>query len=432
MSQNKPISYVRNPEAPAGAYPLMARAGDLIFVGGQMPVHPVTGIPADTLLLKGMPYHGSIIEKQLRYLYTNLNARLAEAGSSLKTIAKINSFHTRGEDTDMALRMRREWFDHDTPPPSTLVLTEALMAREARVLIDMIAVADDAVLPLTPVALSSAPPIAQVKAIGWAVYSQIVKAGGLVFTRGTAPHNQNGPLPETLPDYPFPYDLEQVQFQLRYELERLKNLLADAGCSMADVVRAEIHMPDMANLAAVDEIWDEYFPVDPPARIIIPTPLVIPPMIIETGLIAVDPKGPYKKEVIRAAGVPQSLSPESQIVKAGPYVFFSGQMATDYETGLATAARVDPSFPYHMSSAKLQAQYIYDNVARMCAAAGTSPDNIVKRRVFLRNLADTPASEQVWRKELGDSLPPTSILPASGPFAVPECTLLYDLIAYAP
>src|SRR5690606_9430899 len=108
--------YARHPDAPAGSPPAAARAGDLVFVGGQMPVHPVDGIPPETQLLPGMPWHGSIIEKQLRYLYDNLDERLKELGTSLKPIAKINSFHVHGEDADMALRVRRQWFDHDYPP----------------------------------------------------------------------------------------------------------------------------------------------------------------------------------------------------------------------------------------------------------------------------------------------------------------------------
>jgi enamine deaminase RidA (YjgF/YER057c/UK114 family) len=426
------VQYVRHPEAPAGAPPVAARAGDLIFVGGQMAAHPVQGIPAETLLLPGMPWHGSLVEKQLRYIYDNLDLRLREVGGSLKRIAKINSFHSYGEDADMALRLRRQWFDQDTPPPSTLVLAPELTVRGARVLLDMICVADDASCPMTPVALSKSPPIAQVKAIGWAVYSQVLKAGGLIFTRGTAPHNQNGPLPETLDTYPFPYSFDQVQFQLRYELERLKDLLADAGASLKDVVRAEIHMPDMINLAAVDEVWKEYFPEDPPARIIIPVPLVIPPMIIETGVIAVDPSGPFKKEVIRPKGVPSPKAHESAAVKAGPYVFFSGQMATDYKSGLAPAARGEADFPYHSSQARLEAEYILKNVEAICEAAGTSLSNLVKRRVFHTDLRDTPRAEQAWSKRLGDRLPPTSVVRTSGPLPVPACSVQYDLIAYAP
>lgn len=432
MAIGTDILYLRDPEAPADAFPIAARAGDLIFVGGQMPVHPITGILPETLLHKGMPFHGSLIEKQLRYLFETLDGQLQQAGTSLKRIVRINSYHAHDEDIDMALRMRREWFDRDTPPPSTLVSVSALTARDARVLIDLINVAEDAKRPIEGVKLSQQAPISQVKQIGWAVFSQILKAGGLVFTRGATAHNESGPVPEVMPDRPFPYAFDQVKFQLRHELNRLQGLLEDAGCSLSDVVRAEIHMTDMTDLAAVDEVWPEYFPVDPPARIIVPVTLPVLPMRIETELIAIDPDGPFRRETIHSKDAPVPLGPVPQAIKAGPYVFLSGQMASDYKNGLAPEAVADKNFPFQSSSTKLQAEYVLKNVEAICAAAGTSSANIVKRRIHHTDLDEVPRAEQVWRKRLGDRIPPTSVIPTHGPLPVPDCTIQYDLIAYAP
>lgn len=345
---------------------------------------------------------------------------------------KINSFQIHGEDIDMALRLRRDWFDRDTPPPSTMGLVSELPARGARAMIDLINVAEDATMPMTSVKVSKAPSIAQVKSIGWPVYSQIVKGGGFVFTRGTTTQNADGPLPEMALDHPFPYAHDQVQFQVRYQLERMKELLADAGCTLKDAVKAEILLTDMSDIAAIDEVWAEYFPEDPPARVFVPIPK-IPPMRIESELIAVDPKGPYSKQTIQVDDVPSRVGPEPQAVKAGPLLFISGQMATDYASGLAPAARVDPDFPNHGSSAKLQAQYILKNVEALCRAAGTSATNIVKRRIHHTDLTEMPRAEAVWRAHLGDErIPPTSTFRGMGPLPVPDCTVQYDLIAYAP
>ena len=426
------MKYVRHSEAPADAPPVAARAGDLVFVGGAMPVHPLTGVPAETLLHPGMPHHGSLIEKQLRYLYTDLDRHLVELGTSLNEILKISAFHRYSEDLDMALRVRRDWFNPHKPPPSSALTVPELAARGARVMIDMINLADDATFPLTVVNISNAPPISQVKAIGWAVYSQIVKGGGFVFTRGTTATDEHGPLSEIMPDHPFPYRYDQAQFQIRAELDRLVDLLKDAGCTMNDVVKAEIHLKYMTDISAVDEVWKEYFPVDPPARVVTPLALPVPPMRVKTELIAIDPEGPYRKETIQTDRAPTPHGPEPQAVKAGPYVFLSGQMATDYENGLAPEARVNSNFPFHDSSAKLQAEYILKNVEALCEAAGTSSANLVRRRVQLADLADIPRAEAVWRARLGERIPPTSTFRTSGPMPVPDCTIQYDLIAYDP
>lgn len=424
------IRYVRHPEAPAGSPPLLARAGDLVFVAGQMAAHPIHGLPPEARLLPRMPWHGSSIQKQLSYLYANLEGWLKEVGSSLHHIMKINSYHTNPSDVDMALRVRRDWFGED-PPPSTLVFTPELPVRGPTALIDMINLATDAPFRREAV-VTKAPAIAQVRAIGWAVYTQAMRGGGFVFTRGAVAHNPDGPLPETDPESDFPYRHHQVRFQAEYALNRLKDLLADAGCSFRDVVRAEVHLPDMNDLAALDEVWEECFPVDPPARVVVPLPLVIPDMRVEIEVIAVDPQGPYRKEVVATDAAPAPLSPESQAVKAGPYLFLSGQMATDYKDGVPAEARPHPGFPHHASPIKRQVEYIYRNVEAICGAAGTSPEYLVKRRVHHVNLNEMPLAEEVWRKRLGDRLPPTSTFRVNDTLPVPECRVQYDLIATVP
>lgn len=426
------IRYLRDTDAPPRSPPLAVRAGDLIFIAGAVPVDHRTGVPQDTTLLPGMPHHGSLIEKQLNYLYRRLETSVSELGTSLHHILKINSYHTDAQDIDMAIRVRRDWFSRESPPPSTLVLTPGLPVRYARAMLDFINIAKDAKFPLEMVAVSKSPAIAHVKAIGWPVYSQVLKGGGFVFTRGTSPHNADGVLPEALPDFPFPYQFDQVQFQLRYELDRLRDLLADAGCTLADVVRAELYVTDMSMLAAIDEVWSEYFPVDPPARVVVPLGLAIPPMLVETELIAVDPKGPYRKQIIRTPDAPTSLSPESQAVKAGPYLFLSGQMATDYVNGIAPEAQVNPNFPFHQQAARLEAEYVLKNVGAICRAAGTSVRNLVKRRVHHLDMTDIPRAEAAWHAVLGEHVPATSTFKVAAPLPVPACRVQYDLIAYVP
>jgi 2-iminobutanoate/2-iminopropanoate deaminase len=420
------IRYVFHPDAPPGSPPLLVRAGDFIFVGEQTAAHPVTGLPEEAKLLPRMPWHGSAIQKQLNCLYTNLDKSLKEVGSSLHHIMKINSYHTQPLEVDMALRVRREWFGED-PPPSTLVLPPVLPVRDATVLIDMINLAADARLKREAV-VTNAPAIAQVRAIGWAVYSQAMKGGGFVFTRGTVAHGPDGPLPETDPDADFPYRYSQIRFQTEYSLNRIKALLNDANCSLKDVVRAEIHLADLNDLAELDEVWRDFFPSEFPARVVVPMPLVVPNMRVEIEVIAVDPKGPYRKEIIATAKAPTPLSPESQAVKAGPYLFLSGQMATDYAEGIPVEAQPHPGFPYHSSAIKRQVEYICKNVETICQAGGTFPRNLVKMRAHYADLADMPVAERVWRGKLKDRVPPTTNIKVNA-LPVPGCKIQYDLIA---
>lgn len=87
-------------------------------------------------------------------------------------------------------------------------------------------------------------------------YSQAVKAGGFLFASGqialvagTGEIVGGG-----------------VKEQTRRVLENIRELLGAAGCSMRDVVKTTVFLADMADFAAMNEVYGEYFRDDPPAR----------------------------------------------------------------------------------------------------------------------------------------------------------------------
>ena len=70
--------------------------------------------------------------------------------------------------------------------------------------------------------------------------------------------------------------------------------------------------------------------------------------------------------------------PFSPAIQAGPWVFVSGQLATDYRTGLAADAVINPDLPFHTSAVKAQARHIFRNVSALMEEAGSSIDNLVR------------------------------------------------------
>jgi enamine deaminase RidA (YjgF/YER057c/UK114 family) len=423
------LRYAHHPDAPAGSPPQAVRAGDLVFTGANVAAHPVSGVPEEAELIPGYPWHGSSVEKQLTYVYRELDACLTSLGSSLRHMTKINSYHLNPSEIDMALRVRKEWFDVGDPPPSTLVLVPELPVHGPTVAIDSINVSADSDLPYAPIRFRNVPVLPHVAATGWAPFAQAVRGGGFVFTRGTTAMTPSGPARETMPDPTFPYTHHQIRFQTRYVLEYLQAILGDAGCSFDDVVRAEVHLRDMADLATMDTVWSDYFPSPFPARVVVPTTLAIPSIIIEIELIATDPTGPYRKELVMAEGAPTRIGPESQAIKAGPYLFLSGLLATDYATGVAPGARVDPAFPFHQSPIRKQVDHIQGVAEAICAAGGTALENLVRRRAHFTDLGLMAEAEHLWQQRLPEALPPTTTFRVDGHLPVPECLVQYDLIA---
>jgi len=86
-------------------------------------------------------------------------------------------------------------------------------------------------------------------------YSQAVKAGPFVFVAGQIPMTPEG---EYVPG--------DIQAQTRQVLENIKAILEAAGSSLEQVVKVTVYLADMGDFAAMNEVYSQYFPKDPPAR----------------------------------------------------------------------------------------------------------------------------------------------------------------------
>ena len=89
-----------------------------------------------------------------------------------------------------------------------------------------------------------------------ASYSQAVRAGGLIFVSGTAPHDPaTGAIVGTT-----------VQEQTRQCLTNISAILLAAGSSIDKIVSVTIVLADEDDFAGMNEEYIKWFPTDPPAR----------------------------------------------------------------------------------------------------------------------------------------------------------------------
>ena len=92
------------------------------------------------------------------------------------------------------------------------------------------------------------------KAIG--PYSQAIRAAGLLFLSGQTPLDPaSGAMVEG-----------DIAKQTERVLENLKSVLAAAGSSLDRAVKTTVFLKDLADFAAMNEVYGRYFPSDPPAR----------------------------------------------------------------------------------------------------------------------------------------------------------------------
>jgi len=86
-------------------------------------------------------------------------------------------------------------------------------------------------------------------------YSQAIVANGFVFCSGTAGID---PATGVAPD--------GIEAQTELALRNLEAILTAAGASLATVVKTTIFYRDVADFAAINEIYARYIPDPPPAR----------------------------------------------------------------------------------------------------------------------------------------------------------------------
>jgi reactive intermediate/imine deaminase len=189
------------------------------------------------------------------------------------------------------------------------------------------------------------------------------------------------------------------------------------------VLKAQVFLTDLNDFNAFDEVWKEFFKV-PPARTTIGTSgLLVAGSLIEIDLVG-QIKG-AKRDAVTSSN-PKPLANYTEAFRTGDLVFAAGQLASDFATGVAQEARVDPAFPYYGSSIKKQTRYILNNLKRTFEAAGSSLDQVVKAQVFLTDLNDFCAFDEVW-KEFFKNPPPRSTVGTSG-LLIEGCRIEIDLI----
>ncbi len=93
------------------------------------------------------------------------------------------------------------------------------------------------------------------------------------------------------------------------------------------------------------------------------------------------------KEIISTEKAPGAIGPYSQAVKVGDFVFCSGQIPIDPATGEFVSQEV-----------AAQTEQVIKNLGEVLKAAGTSLDNVVKTTVFLADMNDFAAMNEVYAK----------------------------------
>ncbi len=124
------------------------------------------------------------------------------------------------------------------------------------------------------------------------------------------------------------------------------------------------------------------------------------------------------REVIATSDAPKAIGPYSQAIKANGFVFISGQIPLDP----ATQQLID-------GDVAAQTERVLQNLAGILKSAGSSLENVVKAGVFLKNMSDFSAMNEVYDRYFTQSPPARSTVEVA---RLPKDVLVeIDVIALA-
>ena len=264
-----------------------------------------------------------------------------------------------------------------------------------------------AVEPLLPVEIAK----------GKILYAQGMKAGRWVFAtghlatdfeRGVAPAVLNTRLPR--------HGRPKHEREAQLIFDRLQSVLAAGGSSLSSVVRLDQYYPTWKAVDPYHVVrraaFGDYIP---PSTSVLQKGLLLPDADIEVQMLAIVPDGGLTVTPLRPSDV--TVPPTSgftPVVTAGDYVFVAGQMATDAR-GIADEARTSAGQLWGGTQIKRETEYILRRrLEPALQAAKSSLASVVKAQVYMSDVDDFPAFNQVWGRHFPKDPPVTTLVPTKG------------------
>jgi 2-iminobutanoate/2-iminopropanoate deaminase len=103
------------------------------------------------------------------------------------------------------------------------------------------------------------------------------------------------------------------------------------------------------------------------------------------------------KQAITTENAPKAIGPYQQAIRVGEFIYTAGQIPIDPQTGNFVAGGIIE-----------QTRQVLENLKAVLDAGGSSLDRVVKATVFLKNIADFGAMNEVYAGYLGAAKPARS------------------------
>ena len=103
------------------------------------------------------------------------------------------------------------------------------------------------------------------------------------------------------------------------------------------------------------------------------------------------------REAVQTENAPKAIGPYQQAIKANGFIYTAGQIPIDPKTANFVEGDISA-----------QTRQVLENLKAVLEAGGSALDRVVKATVFLKNMADFTAMNEVYAQYLGSAKPARS------------------------
>lgn len=191
-----------------------------------------------------------------------------------------------------------------------------------------------------------------------------------------------------------------VKAQAEQSFNNVKAIVESIGHVMEDIVKVTVYLKDLSDLDAVDEVYATFFPNGVPARTTVEVAALPMGALLQIDAIVTHgegtiPNAPQAGDLVQVkantADAPESTL-STQSVAFSHYNNLSAQLPIDAATGIMVEGGI-----------KEQTAQVLKNMKAILESIDVPFDDIVKVNIFLKNLSDVEAVNEVYTTFFPDS-----------------------------
>jgi len=370
-------------------------------------IHTATLYPLETATWAGAS--ASPVARQADELFDRLEAALDAASSDLAHVVRCEVMLASAGDYSEFDRVWRRRFAEDPPARWLIGVGDTLPVPGARVALHAVALAADSEHERQLVHCADTP-----DTLATEHCAQAIRAGDYVFPSSVAAiedYERGIEPPANALEAPAAYQIAKI-------MERYDRVLREAGSSLADTVKTQNVMSDLAEWVHINPVWGQFMGTPAPPRTSVSVDsTIVPGALPLPNITAVVPNGANRKEEL-TAGVAVAPTERgynfSTAVRTAEYVSMAGHLAYDYAKLEFKGA--NPAMPHLERDIEKQTQYVMEDRLGILEANGFGPEAVCEAKIYLKApRQDLWGFRRAWSQWYsGDDGPVVQLIPVTG------------------